>query len=173
MDHQHILKGKRILLVDDEPDILETLEELLYDCTTDSASTFESAVFCLKNTPYDAAILDIMGVKGYSLLKITHKLNIPSIMLTAHALTPDNLKHSIEQGADAYVPKDKLVDISLFVADVLSAREQGRNAPFTWFSRLKPIFDNLFGKGWHKSDQAFWDEFDDNQMASRDDLQKF
>ncbi len=173
MDHQHILKGKRILLVDDEPDILETLEELLYDCTTDSASTFESAVSFLKNNAYDAAILDIMGVKGYSLLKITHKLNIPSIMLTAHALTPDNLKHSIEQGADAYVPKDKLVDISLFMADVLSAREQGKDSRFTWFSRLKPLFDNLFGNGWHKSDQAFWDEFDDNQTASRDDLQKF
>ncbi len=166
MDHQHILKGKRILLVDDEPDILETLEELLYDCKTDSAATFESAVSFLKNNPYDAAILDIMGVKGYSLLKITHRLNIPSIMLTAHSLTPDNLKRSIEQGADAYVPKDKLVDISLFVADVLSARKQGKNTSFTWFSRLNPIFDKLFGKEWRTSDQAFWDEFDDNQKSS-------
>ena len=169
MDHQQILKDKRILLVDDEPDILETLEELLYYCKTHSASTFESAVICLKNNTYDAAILDIMGVQGYSLLKITHKLDIPSIMLTAHALTPDNLKLSIEQGADAYVPKDKLVDISLFVADVLAAR-QGKKADFTWFSMLTPIFDKLFGKGWRKSDQAFWDEFDEKQVTSRDDI---
>ncbi len=173
MDHQHILKDKRILLVDDEPDILETLEELLYYCKTDSASSFEAAVTCLKNNTYDAAILDIMGVRGHSLLKITHKLGIPSIMLTAHALTPDNLKLSIEQGADAYVPKDKLVDISLFVADVLAARQQGKKAHVTWFSLLKPIFDKLFGEGWRKSDQAFWDEFDDKQMASRNDIQKF
>jgi DNA-binding response OmpR family regulator len=173
MDHQDILKGKRILLVDDEPDILETLEELLYSCQTDSASTFESAVLCLKNNTYDAAILDIMGVRGHSLLKITHKLNIPSIMLTAHALTPDNLKQSIERGANAYVPKEKLVDISLFVADVLAAREEGKKTEFTWFSLLKPIFDKLFGEGWRKTDQEFWDEFDDKQMASRDDIQKF
>jgi DNA-binding response OmpR family regulator len=172
MEHQNILKGKKILLVDDEPDILETLEELLYDCTTDSASTFESAVTLLRNNAYDAAILDIMGVKGYSLLKITHKLNIPSIMLTAHALTPDNLKRSIEQGADAYVPKDKLVDISLFVADVLSARKQGGNAHVTWFSKIKPLFDKLFGKEWRTSEQTFWDEFDNSQKASRDDLKK-
>ena len=70
MDLQHILKDKRILLVDDEPDVLETLEELLSYSKTDSASTFESAVNCLKNNPYDAAILDIMGVRGHTLLKI-------------------------------------------------------------------------------------------------------
>jgi len=173
MEHQHILKDKRILLVDDEPDILETLEELLYYSKTDSASTFEEAVACLKNNTYDAAILDIMGVQGHSLLKITHKLDIPSIMLTAHALTPDNLKLSIEQGADAYVPKDKMVDISLFVADILWAREQGKNIHVTWFSLLKPIFDKLFGEGWRKKEQSFWDEFDDRQISSRDDIQKY
>jgi CheY-like chemotaxis protein len=56
-------------------------------------------------------------------LEITHKLGIPSIMLTAHALTPDNLKRSVEQGADAYVPKDKMVDICEFLADVILARQ--------------------------------------------------
>ena len=162
MNHQHILKGKRILLVDDEPDVLETLEELLSYSKTDTASTFESAVACLKNTPYDAAILDIMGVQGHRLLKITHRLNIPSIMLTAHALTPDNLKRSIKLGADAYVPKDKLVDIALFVADVLSARHQGQKNNGSWFSLLDPVFEKIFGRGWRKDDQAFWEEFDKN-----------
>lgn len=172
MDHLKILENKRLLIVDDEPDILETLEELLDMCQADTASTFEEAVACLKNNSYDAAILDIMGVHGHSLLKITHKLDIPSIMLTAHALTPDNLKASIEQGADAYVPKDKMVDIALFISDVLTARQQGKKANVTWFSLLKPIFDKLFGDGWRKDDQSFWDEFDDRQMAARDDIQK-
>ena len=167
-----ILVNKRVLLVDDEPDILETLEELLPNCIVDAASSFESAVVFLKNNPYDAAILDIMGVRGYSLLEITHKLNIPSIMLTAHALTPDNLKKSIEQGADAYVPKDKLVDISLFLADVLLARQQGKKAHVTWFSLLKPVFDKLFGEGWRKSDQEFWDEFDTRQAADPENSPK-
>ncbi|WDP91771.1 MAG: response regulator [Desulfobacter sp.] len=172
MDHFSTLEHKRLLLVDDEPDILETLEELLDMCDVDTASSFEEAVACLKNNEYDAAILDIMGVRGHSILKITRKLDIPSIMLTAHALTPDNLKSSIEKGADAYVPKDKMVDIALFVSDVLTARKEGKKANVTWFSLLKPVFDKLFGEGWRKSDREFWDEFDDKQMAARDDIQK-
>ena len=173
IDHLAILSDKRLLLVDDDPDILETLEELLDMCRVDTATTFQEAVACLKAGAYDAAILDIMGVNGYSLLKITRKLDIPAIMLTAHALTPDNLKTSIEQGADAYVPKDKMVDIVLFVSDVLTARQQGKKAHVTWFSLLKPVFDKLFGQGWRKSDRDVWDEFDENQIAGRDDVQQY
>jgi CheY-like chemotaxis protein len=157
----NILENKKVLVVDDEPDILETLEELLYTCSVDTASNFEKAIELLKNNPYDVAVLDIMGVKGYEILKATNKLNIPSLMLTAHALTPDNLKQSIEKGADAYVPKDKLVDISMYVADVLTARQQGKVNHGAWFSSLLPVFDKLFGSGWRKTDKDFWDEFDE------------
>ena len=172
MDNQNILENKKVLVVDDEPDILETLEELLYMCSVDTASTFEEAIRFLKNNIYDVAVLDIMGVKGYDLLKVTHKIDIPSLMLTAHALTPDNLKQSIELGADAYVPKDKLADIPLYVADVLTARKEGKKSHVTWFSLLKPAFDKLFGEGWRKKDESFWDEFDERQLSSRDDIQK-
>ncbi len=172
MDSQSILEGKKVLVVDDEADIRETLEELLDMCEVDMAGTFEEAVTQLRENSYDVAILDIMGVQGYDLLKITNRLNIPALMLTAHALTPDNLKHSIEQGADAYVPKDKMFDISLYVADVINATKEGKKAHVTWFSLLKPVFDKLFGDGWRKSDRDFWDEFDEKQMSSRDDIQK-
>jgi len=64
MDPQSILEKKNILVVDDEPDILDTLEELLYMCVVDKAASFDEAVRLLKNKTYDAAILDIMGVKG-------------------------------------------------------------------------------------------------------------
>lgn len=172
MDNQSILENKKVLVVDDELDILETLEELLYMCSVDTASTFEDAVTLLKNNTYDVAVLDIMGVKGYELLKVTNQINIPALMLTAHALTPDNLKQSIELGADAYVPKDKLADITLYVADILNARKDGKKAHVTWFSLLKPIFDKLFGEGWRKKDRDFWDDFDEKQLSSRDDIQK-
>lgn len=172
MDSQQILENKTILVVDDEPDILETLEELLYMCAVDKASTFEEAIALLKKNTYDAAVLDIMGVDGYRLLKITSKMDVPTVMLTAHALTPDNLKNAIEQGADAYIPKDKLADIALYVADILQARKEGKRAHATWFSLLKPAFDKLFGEGWEKPDRDFWDEFDNNQISSRDDIQK-
>ncbi|MBC2705633.1 MAG: response regulator [Desulfobacula sp.] len=172
MNMQNILENKKILVVDDEPDILETLEELLYMCSVDTASTFEEAIHFLKNNTYDIAVLDIMGVKGYDLLRATNKMDIPALMLTAHALTPDNLKRSVEQGADAYVPKDKLADISIYIADVLTARKEGKKSHVTWFSLLKPLFDKLFGEGWRQTDREFWDEFDKKHIASRNDIQK-
>jgi len=161
---ESILENKKVLVVDDEPDILETLEELLYTCSVDTASSFEQAIEFLKTRTYDVAVLDIMGVKGYEILKATNKLNIPALMLTAHALTPDNLKQSIEKGADAYVPKDKLADISMYVADVLTAREQGKTNHTQWFSALLPVFDKLFGTNWRETDKDFWDEFDKNNL---------
>ena len=161
MENTQTLNDKKILVVDDEIDILESLEELLEDTfLVDSASSFEAAVSCLKNNTYDAAILDIMGVSGYDLLEATNTLGIPTLMLTAHALSPDNLKKSIELGADAYIPKDKMVDISLYVEDVLISRQNKRKNNFKWYARLRPRFDKLFGEGWKDPEKEFWDEFD-------------
>ncbi|MBT8350619.1 MAG: response regulator [Deltaproteobacteria bacterium] len=159
------LNDKRILVVDDEPDILETLEELLEDMfVVDPASSFEEAVSFLKNNTYDVAILDIMGVRGYDLLEATHTLGIPTLMLTAHALSPDNLKKSIELGADAYIPKDKMVDISLYVEDVLLSRQDKRKNNFKWYTKLRPLFDDFFGEGWKDPEKQFWDAFDKKHL---------
>ena len=38
-----MLKGKRVLIVDDEPDILELLAELLDMCVIDQAGNYEDA----------------------------------------------------------------------------------------------------------------------------------
>ena len=152
---------RRILVVDDEIDVLETLEELLEDTfTVDLASSFEAAVSFLKSQTYDVAILDIMGVSGYDLLEATHALGIPTLMLTAHALTPDNLKKSIEMGADAYIPKDKMVDICLYVEDVLMSRQDQRKTNFKWYLKLGPFFDDIFGNGWKDPEKKFWEAFD-------------
>ena len=49
-----------------------------------------------------------MGVRGFDLLKIATELGYPTVMLTAHAFTPEALKQSIELGASAYLPKEQL-----------------------------------------------------------------
>jgi len=161
MENKQTLNNKKILIVDDEIDILESLEDLLDDMfMVDPASSFEEAVACLKDNTYDVAILDIMGVRGYDLLEATHALGIPTLMLTAHALSPDNLKKSIERGADAYIPKDKMVDISLYVEDVLISRQNKRKNNFKWYVRFMPFFDKFFGEGWKDPEKEFWEEFD-------------
>jgi len=110
-----ILNGKRILAVDDEPDVLEILQEEILDacpdCTFDKATTYEEADRMLKATAYDLAILDIMGVRGFDLLDSAVAQNMKVVMLTAHALNPEALKRSYDKKARAYLPKEKLGDI--------------------------------------------------------------
>jgi DNA-binding response OmpR family regulator len=170
MPVDEILNGKRVLIVDDEPDVLETLEELLSQCLIDKAPSFETGKKFLNKNPYDVAIFDIMGVKGYELLRMAAEKGIPAIMLTAHALSPDNLIKSIIQGAHSYVPKDKLPEIALFVKDILESHEKSGGKPARWFVRLKPFFDKHFGAGWRDKDRAFWEDFDAENIINRKDL---
>jgi len=156
MDPKKLLKGKRILIVDDEQDILQTLAEMLDMCRVDTASTFESAKELLDKNYYDIAILDIMGVKGYELLGITKKKNIPALMLTAHALTKEDLKKSIRQGASFFAPKDEINSIEVFIADVLEAKEKNKNIWTRWYERLSSFWDRRFGPDWKEEDPEFW-----------------
>ena len=167
-----ILKGKRILIVDDEPDILETLSEMLEMCFTDTAPNFETAQKFLSKNDYDVAIFDIMGVKGYDLLKLANKKGIPALMLTAHALSPDNLVRSIKGGARSYVPKDKISEITTFLAEILESRDKGIEKEGTWFARLKPFFDKKFGTKWREEHKEFWQDFDDTYRVSKDEIEK-
>ena len=61
---KELIEGKRVLIVDDEPDVLETLEELLPMCDVVKASSFEEAKEQLEVQYFDIAVLDIMGVDG-------------------------------------------------------------------------------------------------------------
>ncbi len=165
-----ILKGKRILIVDDEPDILETLVEILDMCFIDSAPNFETAQKFLNRNQYDLAILDIMGVNGYELLKMTNEKGIPALMLTAHAVSPENLVKSITGGARSYVPKDKISEIDVFAADVLQTVRDGSVRQMAWFGKLEPFFERRFGKGWKESHKEFWKAFAKKYRPTRNEL---
>ena len=167
-----ILKGKKILIVDDEPDILETLEDLLSMCLIDKAPSFETGKKFLDKNAYDLAVFDIMGVKGYDLLRIANKKGIPALMLTAHALSPENLVKSIKEGAQSYVPKDKLPEIALFIRDVLEERQKSGDKHSRGFARLKPFFDKQFGDGWREKDKEFWVKFESKAVVTKKDLEE-
>jgi len=161
METEKLLQGKRVLIVDDEPDVLDTLTELLSICMIDRASTFEEAKELLETYSYDVAVLDIMGVKGFELLQIAKEKDIPALMLTAHALSEETLKKSAEEGASYYAPKEEIVNIDVFVADVIEAREKKKNPWIRWFDRLGPFFEartNFRGPNWREDHKKFWDE---------------
>jgi len=143
MKAKKIIEGKRVLIVDDEQDVLDSLVELLSMCKIDTALSFEQAKELLEQNEYDIAVLDIMGVKGFDLLEIAKKRGIPALMLTAHGLSEENLKKSAEEGAAYYAPKDKMADIATFVADVLEAKEKQKNPWVRWFERLAQVCQNF------------------------------
>ena len=152
------LENKKILIVDDEPDVLETLSELLSMCELVEASTYEEARHQLETERFDMAILDIMGVDGYALLEIANSKKIPVAMLTAHALSVQDTVKSFENGAASYVPKEKLTEISTFLNDILEARENGKSHTWRWLDRLGSYYDKKFGSDWKKHDKEFWEK---------------
>ena len=150
MEKQNLLVGKRILIVDDEPDVLETLADLLTECQITKASNFEQAKDLLNSQYFDMAILDIMGVDGYELLKICNQHRVAGVMLTAYAITPEDVKKSYENGAASFVPKEKMTDIATYLVDIYEAREKGKNLWWRWFDRLADYCEKKFGPDWQK-----------------------
>ena len=118
-----VLDGKRILAVDDEPDVLTVLEGEIKDscpnCQIEKATTFEKGAELINANLYDLVILDIMGVRGFELLDLAVKKKFRVAMLTAHDLNTAALKRSHDAGARAYLPKDKLDEIVPFLEDTL------------------------------------------------------
>lgn len=153
------LKGKRILAVDDEVDILETIEDILDDVDLDQASDYETASRKIKQTRYDLAILDIMGVNGLKLLEEAVERGIPTVMLTAHAINPQTLMESIRKGAISYLPKETLTDLDELLEELVTAHEQGQPPWKLLFDKLGEYFNERFGPGWKEKDKAFWSEF--------------
>ena len=161
MSSSEILRDKLILAVDDEEDVLDIIEEELSgsaNCTLHRATNFDKAQHYLVSCTYDLVILDIMGVRGFDLLLIATKANFPVVMLTAHAFTHEALKKSIELGARAYLPKEKLGSLVPFLEDVLKLNYQS-----AWkkaFDQVGTLFNKKYGSDWRISRKEFWNDFE-------------
>jgi len=142
------LKGKKILAVDDEQDILETITDILEGTTVDRATDYESASAKIRDNHYDLAILDIMGVNGLELLGQTVAKGIPTVMLTAHAINPETLMESIRKGAISYLPKETLAELDELLNALLGAFHRGEPPWKLLFDRLGAYFDERFGADW-------------------------
>lgn len=153
------LKGKRILAVDDEEDILETIEDILDEAHVDRASDYETASRKIGREHYDLAILDIMGVNGLQLLEEAVDKGIPTVMLTAHAINPETLMESIRKGAISYLPKETLAELDDLLNTLLSAYRRGEPPWKLLFDKLGDYFDRRFGPEWKEKDRQFWSEF--------------
>jgi len=159
MSGTNILDGKSVLIVDDEPDVLATLEQLLPMCRISKASSFSEAKELLETHPFDIAILDIMGVDGYKLLELASRRKVIAVMLTAHAFSLEDTVKSFKGGAASYVPKEKMSHIVTYLSDIVEAREKGKSPWWRWLERLNDYYDKVFGPDWQNKDKEFWEKF--------------
>jgi len=103
---------EKILVVDDEKDILELIDFNLSKngYRVRSVTSGEEALELIKENDYDLIILDLMlpGVDGFDITKVIkadkYKANIPIVMVTAKADEADKVA-GFEIGADHYVTK--------------------------------------------------------------------
>lgn len=128
------LKGIKILLVDDEPNILQFLEIGLRNegFEVKSAQDGVAAITLLKEFQPHVAILDVMmpGMDGFEVCRMIKKTgNVAVIMLTAKDEVDDRVK-GLNLGADDYMVKP-------FSFEELLARI---------YARIRNQFPHLFGE---------------------------
>ena len=119
----------RILLVDDEPDMLENCSRILsrqgHTCMT--AGNGREALAILERERPDLLVTDLKmpEMDGMALLRHAHELDptLPVIMLTAFA-TIESAVAAVKEGAFDYLPKDFSVD-QLRVAVERALRHRG------------------------------------------------
>jgi two-component system OmpR family response regulator len=99
----------RVLLIEDEPDLLWVLEKALQEAgyAVDTAQEGEAGLFKALNWEYDALILDIMLPKmdGWEVLRALRRTKTtPVLILTARDAVSDRVR-GLDTGADDYLLK--------------------------------------------------------------------
>ena len=150
-----ILEKKRILVVDDEPDVLETVTDLLESSQVVTAGSFEDARKKIAEESFDLVLLDIMGVNGFALLEACRAAKLPAAMLTAHALNIESLNLAVRLGAVSFLPKEELHRLPELVAEILGGLEQGKTHWKKLFQRLGHFFKERLGILWEDESSKF------------------
>ncbi len=137
-----MIKHLRILVVDDDPDILEVLRTFLKErgYAVTAAEGGPEGIEALKLGPYDLIISDIAmaGVNGFQLLKTARERfpNSGIVLMTAYDERYP-LAEALRAGADGYISK-----------------------PFT-LKRFSLIFERAYWKALSRED--WWDAHDDGR----------
>jgi len=148
MYDQSILDEKKLLAVDDEPDVLEVIKEAFPSSRLTTAQDFDSALKLINENIFDLVILDIMGVNGFELLKACRECHLPAAMLTSKAIDVESLNRAIRDGAVSFLPKEGLDRLPEVVAEILRELEEGRSHWSKLFERLGSFFEKKLGKTW-------------------------
>jgi DNA-binding response OmpR family regulator len=100
----------RVLLIDDEKELVSTLSERLdlREIENDWATSGEAGLELIKEKPYDWVLLDLKmpGLSGFESIKAIKAIRPETrvILLTGHSAAED-MDHALELGADRYMVK--------------------------------------------------------------------
>jgi len=99
----------RILIVEDEPDLLSAVAQSLREegYAVDEATDGETGLYKAKGSDYDAIVLDLMipRLDGLTMLqRLRSEKKTPVLILTARDTTADRVK-GLDNGADDYLTK--------------------------------------------------------------------
>jgi len=147
MGKLEILLDRRILAVGYPEDVLRVISKELSvaraNVTLHAAATFEEAyLYLLYRYTYDLVFLDIESVlRAFDLLQIIRNVGIPTVMLTARAFTPEDLRKSLEMGATTYLPSDTVGSLIPVLEDVLELNHQKEAMGEYWMEfETRPAF---------------------------------
>ena len=143
----------RILVIDDEAGIRESLEVLLTleGYTVEMALDGEEGLALLERRSYDLVLLDLAlpGQTGLELLPQIHERypELPVVMITAYG-TVDNVVEAVRAGAENFVQKPW--DNEKLLADIRSAiarhKAEAENIQLKRALKQRYNFSNIIGK---------------------------
>ena len=123
----------RILLVEDEPDLLANLAQALREAqfAVDTTTNGDDALFKANSWEYDTIILDIMlpGIDGWEVLaRLRQNQKTPVLLLTARDSIEDRVQ-GLDSGADDYLTKPFDLNELLARVRALIRRSSGEAHP--------------------------------------------
>jgi DNA-binding response OmpR family regulator len=103
------MKSKRILIVDDEPVVIQVLSRFFQskECLVSSAGCAEDAIFLLREDHFDLIMLDVNlpGASGFSAIKALKSMSDAVILVMSGLADEEIRKDALTLGADELIAK--------------------------------------------------------------------
>ena len=156
-EEREFLNGKRILWVDDEPEVPKTLEDLRVMCNVKKASSFDQAKEMLETQDFDMAILDTMSGKVYELFELANETNVMAVMLNANGFNDNDTVISYRVGSTGITYEDYGTGMNMDSnTALLDTQKKDRHPWWRWLDWLGNCYEKSIGSDW-VSYEEFWE----------------
>ncbi|MGO9117829.1 MAG: response regulator [Desulfomonilaceae bacterium] len=139
-----ILEGKRILVVNNEREVLKMMKEALAASEVITAGDVDEARSLIAKEFFNLAILDTVTSNGCDLLQDCQANKVPAAMLTPRKVEVTRVSEAMKRGARSFFPKDEIHRLPETVVDLLERLEKRKTHGTGFFRRLGSAFRELW-----------------------------